>query len=153
MRADKPGRAAKVAGRRGSFRRAGSVSSPIAEDGDLVSAAPTFRRSGRGDVEIVELPDLAELPLTRFHEIARDLRAWLAEHKPSRVVWEFSRLSGLTSATIGLMAEFHKLVAAAGGEFHVAAMPHKMMPVFKLTRLDQVFRFHKTVDDAVCACG
>jgi anti-anti-sigma regulatory factor len=103
---------------------------------------------------VIELPDLAELPAAALVRLGAELRERTAPAPRAagpRIVLDHSRLTGLTSAVIGLMAEVRRTVAAAGGRLAIAGMPAKLMPTFRLSRLDSVFEFHPDAAAAVAA--
>jgi anti-anti-sigma factor len=110
----------------------------------------------RGEWLVAVLPDLSELCPPDLHEAGRRLLAEItaavsapAPGAAKAVALDFAALGCLTSAVLGLMAEVRKQVYSAGGRLAIVGMSPKLMPVFRLSRLDRLFRFCATIDEAV----
>ncbi len=65
-----------------------------------------------------------------------------------KLVLDFSKVQFLSSAMLGLLIRVKKIVEDKGGELRLSCINSKIMGVFKITRLDKVF---KIVENTVAA--
>lgn len=119
----------------------------------MIPAEFNVRITIREQTAIVELPAPDPSAVRSTSELAKALREWALAQRPGRVVLDSTGLQTLTSALLGLMADLCKHVRAGGGTVRVAGLSPRLVPVFRMTRLDQLFSFHETVDEAVAAFG
>ncbi len=89
--------------------------------------------------EVVVLRISGELDSTT----ARDVRATFDEvvqERPDKVVLDLSSLRMLDSSGVGAIVSLFKSVRAAGGKFEVAGVQGQPLSIFKVLRLDKVFK-------------
>ena len=119
----------------------------------MIPAEFNVRITVREHAVVVELPAPDPSSARSTSELTKALREWALAERPGRVVLDSSGLQTLTSALLGLMADLCKHVRAGGGTVRVAGLAPRLAAVFRMTRLDQLFTFHETVDEAVAAFG
>ena len=65
------------------------------------------------------------------------------------IVVDLARVPIIDSSAIGSMIRCHSLVSANGGKLKLVAAHEIVRQAFKMTRLDSVFEFYDTLQDAV----
>jgi anti-anti-sigma factor len=65
-----------------------------------------------------------------------------------KIVFNMANVTRIDSTGIGRFISSYNQIAAAGGEMRMAATPGFVHRAFHVCRLDTVFRFYQTVEDA-----
>jgi anti-sigma B factor antagonist len=74
-------------------------------------------------------------------------------HKGKRtIIFNLANVTKIDSTGIGRFISSYNQVDAAGGEMRIAEAPRFVFQAFHVSRLDMVFRFFPTVDEA-CKVG
>lgn len=103
------------------------------------------------DVTLVRFRDrkiIDELQIQRIGERLRDLA--LAEQSP-KMVLDFSTVEYLSSRALSELINLSRQVDQRGGQLALAAIAPQIYEVFKITRLNRLFRIDGTVEDAMKA--
>ena len=64
------------------------------------------------------------------------------------IIFNIADVTKIDSTGIGRFISSYNQVAAAGGEMRMAGAPRFVFQAFHVCRLDTVFRFYPTVDEA-----
>lgn len=64
------------------------------------------------------------------------------------IIFDLSGITAIDSTGIGRFISSYNEIAAAKGQMRMAAAPNLLTRVFRVCRLDTVFRFYATVEDA-----
>ncbi|MBV8832097.1 MAG: STAS domain-containing protein [Acidobacteriaceae bacterium] len=64
------------------------------------------------------------------------------------IIFDLSSVTAIDSTGIGRFISSYHLIAGAKGQMRIAAAPDLLRRVFHVLRLDTVFRFYATVEDA-----
>jgi anti-sigma B factor antagonist len=98
-----------------------------------------------GDTLLVRIGDsrLDATVALRFRERMRELAA---ETPAQRVVIDLSRVGFMDSSGLGAVVATMKLLAPAR-RMELAGLTSSVERVFRLTRMDSVFRIHRSVED------
>ena len=83
---------------------------------------------------------------------AAELRKHLGEsigRHTGRFVLDLSAVSFIDSSGLGALVGFYKQVRVGEGDVRLAGLQENVQKIFALTRLDQVFGLHSTVDEAL----
>ena len=64
------------------------------------------------------------------------------------IVFDLSGITAVDSTGIGRFISSYNQIAAANGQMRMAAAPNLLTRVFHVCRLDTVFRFYASVEDA-----
>ncbi|MCR4316475.1 MAG: STAS domain-containing protein [Planctomycetes bacterium] len=70
------------------------------------------------------------------------------EYKP-KLVLDLANVQYLSSAVIGKLVAFNKTLAQDKGQIKLCAVQAGVMKVFKITKLDKIFKFFADQDSAV----
>ena len=94
------------------------------------------------------LPLKGEIDLHVFPEITASLDA-LIEKKPKRLVVDVSGVTYIDSAGLAALIVAMQKVEAYGGQFSLAGSQAHVRSIFKMSRLDRIFRIFPDVDAAL----
>lgn len=64
------------------------------------------------------------------------------------LIFDLASITRIDSTGMGRFISSYNQVAAGGGQMRMAAAPRFVFQAFHVCRLDTVFRFYETVDDA-----
>jgi anti-sigma B factor antagonist len=102
-----------------------------------------------GNIIVVEFLQTSIVDQSQIERIKQEILEQVEKAGHPKLVVSFAGVTNISSAMIGVMMALHKKVKEMGGEMRVAAANKHIMQVFKLTRLDKVFAFYKTLDQAM----
>lgn len=91
----------------------------------------------RGEVDVYTAPELRERLLEILHEGA-----------DQRVVVDLRPVDFMDSTGLGVLVGALKRVRMAGGDLPLVCDSEKLLKIFRITGLDQVFALHATVEAA-----
>ena len=66
-----------------------------------------------------------------------------------KLVVDFNRVERLSSATLGMLIALNKVVGKQNGQLRLANVNKEVMEIFKITKLDGVFKICKSTDKAI----
>jgi anti-anti-sigma factor len=72
----------------------------------------------------------------------------LLQQGKTHVIFEISGITAIDSTGIGRFISSYNQIAAVNGDMRIAAAPGFVARVFHVCRLDTIFRFHPTLEDA-----
>ena len=72
----------------------------------------------------------------------------LLRHGKCTIIFDLAGVTDLDSTGIGRFIACYKKIAAAGGEMRMAGATGHLIDVFHVTRLDTVFPFYATAEEA-----
>lgn len=78
-----------------------------------------------------------------YHLVRGDVRP--------RLVIDFRKVQRLSSATLGMLIALDKVVGRQSGQLRIANLNDGVFDVFKITRLDTVFKICQSTEDAVAS--
>lgn len=105
------------------------------------------RAEKSGGVAVIGLAEPAVLDAANVDELREHVGEIEAEH--SRIVFDMSQVQFVDSSVIGALVGTMRTARDAGGDVKLARIPPDIAAIFELTRLDQVFSIHPSVDEAV----
>jgi len=92
------------------------------------TAVVTFGKSSISNVE-----DIAAA--------AENIAAFIDSSHPKRVIFDFKGVKFFSSQVLGLLLETRARLASYDGQVFISSINPQLHRVFKITNLDQVFRF------------
>jgi anti-anti-sigma factor len=112
----------------------------ITTEGD--ATVITFRKSSISSVE-----DIATA--------AENIASFIDANRPKRVIFDFKGVKFFSSQVLGLLLETRARLASYGGQVFISSINPQLQRVFKITNLDQVFRFFPDTQNALdmLRCG
>lgn len=72
----------------------------------------------------------------------------LLQQDKRHMIFEISGITAIDSTGIGRFISSYNQITAANGDMRMAAAPAFVARVFRVCRLDTIFRFYPTLDDA-----
>ena len=100
-------------------------------------------------VTVVSFKDASILDVTSIQNIGRDLYRIVEAEPNLRVVLDFSEVRFLSSQALGVLLTLRRKADQAGATVVLAAIRAELARVFKITNLDQLFKFYPTHEQAV----
>ena len=82
-------------------------------------------------------------------EIGQELSSLIADRRSPKLVLDFSGVSHMSSSALGMLITLHKRMKDKDGQLRLACIESKIYEVFVITRLNEIFEIHSTVDSAV----
>ena len=102
----------------------------------------------RGDVQLVRLRSGGIRDEHDVETFGAELMA-LTEVPGRRIVISFLGVRYLTSLVLGKLIQVHKRLAESGGEMRLADIHPHLFEVFRITRLDRLFRIYEHEREAL----
>ncbi len=102
-----------------------------------------------GGVSIVEFADRKILEELCIAEIQDTLLKLVAETPKIDLLLDFSNVDHLSSSALGTLITLNKAVEEAKGQLKLANITPQIYEVFKITRLNKLFRIYGTKAEAL----
>ncbi len=99
-------------------------------------------------VQVVKLLPSQILDQLQITEIGQGLKD-LIDQGTTKLLLDFASVEHLSSASIGMLINAKKQMDAAKGKIKICNIKPQLFEVFKITRLDKVYSFHRTADEAL----
>jgi len=96
----------------------------------------TFRQSQILDAIIIE-------------RMATSLKEFIGKAAESRFIFDFERVTYLSSSALGMLIGIQKRIAQRKVQLKLAGVRDEIMEVFRITKLDTVFDMYKDVQAAM----
>jgi len=97
----------------------------------------------------VEFLDRNILDEANIEQIGREIEQCIDASPKPQLVIDFSNVEHLSSAALGKLITLNSRVRSRGGGLRLAQIDPQIYEVFTITKLDQLFEIHDTVDEAV----
>ena len=81
--------------------------------------------------------------------VADSLNDLLNRHPRISLVLDLRKVTAMSSMMLGKLVALHKQIEADRGRLAVGGVQKKLVPLFKVTRLDKVLKMFKTADEAI----
>ena len=81
--------------------------------------------------------------------ISSELTALLDRHPKPSVVLDMSQVAYISSAMVGKLIAFYKGVMGMKGRLAIGGVKPELMPLFKITQIDRLIRFHADAQTAI----
>ena len=82
-------------------------------------------------------------------DIQQSVMALIEQNEKIALVIDFSNVKFLTSSALGLLIRISKKVYESDGMLRLASIDHKILEIFRITRLDKVFEIHADRESAI----
>ena len=77
------------------------------------------------------------------------LKEFIETNRPTRLVFDFSGVKFFSSQVLGLLLDARARLEAHRGELAITSLSPQLERVFRITNLDQIFRFYSDRADAI----
>jgi anti-sigma B factor antagonist len=102
------------------------------------TAVVTFKKSSISNVQDIS-------------SAASNIARFVEDNRPKNVIFDFKNVKFFSSQVLGLLLETRAAVAPYEGRVFISSINPQLHRVFKITNLDQVFKFFPDVDNALNA--
>lgn len=117
----------------------------------MPSSPSRLRVKRDGDVIIIEFIDRNILDEANIQQIGDEVTEIIDSAKNPKILVSFSGVDHLSSAALGTMLTINNRVKAAAGELRLANIDPQIFEVFKITKLDRIFKIHDTTEKALAS--
>ena len=111
--------------------------------------APPVSVVSNKDIRIVEFTNNKILDEANIEGIGQTLRAIIAESDRPKLLLDIATVDHLSSAALGMLINANNLIKQKNGMFRLANIKPNILEVFRITKLDKLFRIQPTRDDAI----
>jgi anti-sigma B factor antagonist len=119
----------------------------------MAKESPKINVSQRKNVTVVVLADQRILDELSISKIGKDLQDLAAKAPVPKMVIDFRNVTNMSSSALGMLITLHKRVREANGELRLCNIQPAIEEVFKITRLNEIFRICQDQDEAVESIG
>ena len=103
---------------------------------------PELNISTVDDVVVVSFAGASIGMLAGIDEMAQQLRDYVAEESPKKMVVDFEGVKFFSSQVLGLLVDVWRKLAEYGGKVLICQINPQLSRVFKITNLDRIFEFY-----------
>lgn len=95
------------------------------------------------EVTVVSFVDTRIVTDVDIQEVGDQLYSLVEDQGHNRLLLNFGNVQYLSSAALGKLIQLKRKVTAVRGDLKLCSIHPDLMEVFKITRLDQVFKIYK----------
>jgi len=117
----------------------------------MVARDELYATTTIGPALVVVLKPKHLLDIVSVERMGAGLKELIDRSQGMPVVLDFSRVSHLSSAALGLLISLQRRFARQDGRLVLAGLSSDLQEVFRITKLDRLFDIRRTVRDAVAA--
>ena len=103
------------------------------------------------DIRIVEFMNNKILDEANIAEIGATLNALIDESEHPRLLLDFASVDHLSSAALGMLINANNRIKQRNGQLRLANIKSQIFEVFRITKLDRLFRIYGTRDEAMAS--
>ena len=104
-----------------------------------------------GDVAVISFNAVSLCDIAGIERVSKQVRQYIAEKRPKKIVIDFSLVKFFTSQTLGLLLDIWRKLEPEGGRVVISGINPQLHRVFKITNLDKIFKFFPDRQTAVNA--
>jgi anti-sigma B factor antagonist len=113
--------------------------------------APPVSVIDEKNVRIVEFTNNKILDEANIAEIGGTLNALIDENDQPRLVLDFTTVDHLSSAALGMLINANNRIKQRNGQLRLANIKPQIFEVFRITKLDRLFRIYPTRAEALAS--
>ena len=117
----------------------------------MAAQASRLRVSKVGEITQIEFIDRNILDESNIQQIGDELASVVDEVPTPMMVICFGNVEHLSSAALGALITINNRVKGKEGQLRLAEIDPQIREVFKITKLDQIFRIFDTADEALAS--
>ncbi len=106
-----------------------------------------------GSITQVEFIDRNILDEANIQLIAEEISQIIDREPGVKLLVSFADVDHLSSAALGALITINNKVKKADGQLRLARIDPQIYEVFRITKLDQLFQIHETIEEAVASFG
>ena len=101
-----------------------------------------------GTISVVNFVDAAITDMLQIQQIAQEIDLLVTKEDRRRIILDFSSVNFLSSQTLGMLLKLHRKLADNSGWLGLCGLKKNLHKVFQITRLDTIFNFYDTQQEA-----
>ncbi len=105
------------------------------------------------DVTVVTVNDSSVLDTLQVQQVGDELYNLVDNKAVRKMVLDFGKVQFLSSSALGVLITLRKKAEAIKARIIICGMRPELMKVFKITRLDKMFEFKDTEEQALSVFG
>jgi anti-sigma B factor antagonist len=106
-----------------------------------------------GKVAVVDFVDSAIMDMQQIQQITEELIGMIDSQDEKFLLLDFSSVKFLSSQTLGVILKIHQKLSEREGWLGLCGLRKDLYKIFRLTRLDRLFNFYATQQEAFSAVG
>lgn len=106
-----------------------------------------------GSVAVVVFQATAISDSEGINSASAQVQQYIDENDPKAVVFDFGQVKFFSSQVLGLLLQIRAGLKKRGGEVVISGIDPQLHRIFKITNLDQLFKFFGDSQGAVKAVG
>ena len=110
-----------------------------------------FKLHSVGDISVIEITVRALDATSRVDELGKELFELVDRRGHKKIIVDLSNVQFLASAAMGVMVTLRHKIEYHKGRLAICGLPGQLHQVFKFAKLDTVFTFYDTRDEALAA--
>jgi len=100
-------------------------------------------------VKVIDFVDSKILDEANIAEIGQNLTGLATAKERPKLLLDFANVDHLSSAALGMLINANNRIKQKNGKFRLANIKPQILEVFRITKLDKLFRIFPTRQDAV----
>lgn len=123
------------------------------------SSTPTADAAGpitvthHGDIRVVEFSQNKVLDEANISEIGARVGDLVQASSKPRLLFDFAKVEHLSSAALGMLISANNDIRKRNGEMRLCTIRPQILEVFKITKLDQLFKIYEDRKTALNSFG
>lgn len=105
------------------------------------------------DATIVTFQDASLLDTASIDYVGTTLYKLIDNEDRRLLVLDFTDVKFLSSSALGVLVNLQKKAGQVKGQVLICGLRNEIAKVFKITKLDKLFKFHKNEGDALQSLG
>ncbi len=101
------------------------------------------------DITVVSFMISSISGMSGIEQVSADLRNYIDEHQPQKLVIDFSQVKFISSQMLGLLVHSWRKLNEYGGKMLISGINPQLNRVFRITNLDKIFDFYQDKQAAV----
>ena len=107
--------------------------------------------SVEGDVKVAQFADRKILDEVSIMHLGESLTQLVIDATPPKLVLDFTNVEHMSSSALGMLITLHKRIRQRDGELRLCVIGPTIYEIFVITRLNEIFRIHESVSDALAS--
>ena len=117
----------------------------------MADATPPLTVTQQKDIRIVEFTNNRILDEANIAEIGQTLALLIEERAGAKLCLDFAAVDHLSSAALGMLINANNKIRESNGQLRLATIKPQILEVFKITRLDKLFKIFPTRAEALAS--
>ena len=115
----------------------------------MADTVPPLSVTEEKGIRVIEFTNNKILDEGNITAIQESLNALIDENENPRLLLDFATVDHLSSAALGMLINVNNKVKQKNGQLRLANIKPQILEVFRITKLDKLFRIHPTRPEAL----